>query len=181
MSALTGNQSEQRTNQSGQRSWGAVTPGSTSKEIAVYSPQNVRFLQPPCVLVRCLNYDVSQVAKLGIFFVRKSLINQDQLGQVLAEQTRYGKKLGELLIERNLVSRHEVERALVNQQIKLGEVLLRKRLISLVQLEYALANQTSACQTLGQLLLEEGMVSRRELEEALKEQYWRRNGFWFIF
>ncbi|MBD2179308.1 hypothetical protein H6F42_20500 [Pseudanabaena sp. FACHB-1998] len=33
---------------------------------------------------------------------------------------------------------------------------------------------------LGELLLENEEISNVQLQEAIKEQYWRKNGFWII-
>ncbi|NJR60513.1 MAG: hypothetical protein HC769_17755 [Cyanobacteria bacterium CRU_2_1] len=64
--------------------------------------------------------------------------------------------------------------------MKLGELLVRKRLISQAQLEQSLAWQASNHQMLGDLLLEQSLISPDDLCKALQEQYWRNNGFWVI-
>lgn len=62
----------------------------------------------------------------------------------------------------------------------LGQILMRKKLISLSQLEKAISLQSFTPKKLGELLIMQGLIQENELQQALKEQYWRRNGFWVI-
>jgi hypothetical protein len=62
----------------------------------------------------------------------------------------------------------------------LGEILIRKKLITCQQLEKALIKQKTHKQKLGAILLNLGFISHDELKGSLKEQYWRRNGYWVI-
>ncbi|MBR8829055.1 MAG: hypothetical protein DSM107014_14345 [Gomphosphaeria aponina SAG 52.96 = DSM 107014] len=64
--------------------------------------------------------------------------------------------------------------------MKLGEILVQKQLISYDQLEEVIAKQQDSKKKLGELLLEEELISRETLTEVLQEQYWRKNGFWVI-
>ncbi len=64
--------------------------------------------------------------------------------------------------------------------MKLGQILLQKKWISSDQLEETIQLQTSHQSRLGELLLQKGVIMNNQLEMALKEQYWRKNGFWVI-
>lgn len=64
--------------------------------------------------------------------------------------------------------------------MKIGEILIRRKLISQAQLDQAIEIQTSCCQKLGELLMFQGSIHQNDLEEALKEQYWRQHGYWII-
>jgi hypothetical protein len=64
--------------------------------------------------------------------------------------------------------------------MKLGEILLRKQLIAESSLEILLKYPSSDRQPLGERLLAEGLISKQQLNEALQEQFWRRNGFWLL-
>jgi hypothetical protein len=57
---------------------------------------------------------------------------------------------------------------------------MRKKLISFSQLEQTLTLQSSSSQKLGQLMVMQGLIAEEELQLAMKEQYWRHNGFWVI-
>ena len=62
----------------------------------------------------------------------------------------------------------------------LGKILLRKRLISPIQLNRALEIQSLTGIKLGEILVTKGLIEYQDLEQALLEQYWRKNGFWVI-
>ena len=64
--------------------------------------------------------------------------------------------------------------------MKLGQILLRKQWLSAAELSQAVTKQHSTNQRLGEVLVEAGLISPQQLTIALKEQYWRNNGFWVI-
>lgn len=63
---------------------------------------------------------------------------------------------------------------------KLGWILIQKRWISAAQLQAALLHQTHCPQQLGELLIEQAILTDIQLKAALQEQYWRRHGYWVI-
>ena len=62
----------------------------------------------------------------------------------------------------------------------LGEILIQKKLISRQQLNFVLTQQQKKQKKLGELLLNLSFISAEELEKALQEQYWRKHGYWVI-
>ncbi|MBD2460279.1 hypothetical protein H6G89_04405 [Oscillatoria sp. FACHB-1407] len=66
--------------------------------------------------------------------------------------------------------------------MRLGQILIRKGLIDAERLETVLELQRHYClsQLLGELLLEQHLISKTDLDTALREQYWRHSGFWVI-
>ena len=62
----------------------------------------------------------------------------------------------------------------------LGEILICQKLITCQQLEKALIEQKTNQQKLGTILLNLGFISHDQLKRSLKEQHWRRNGYWVI-
>ncbi|NEO70933.1 MAG: hypothetical protein F6K52_15935 [Moorea sp. SIO3H5] len=64
--------------------------------------------------------------------------------------------------------------------MQLGKILVRKRIISPIQLNTALEIQSLTGIKLGELLVNKGLIESQDLEQALLEQYWRKNGFWVI-
>ena len=62
----------------------------------------------------------------------------------------------------------------------LGEILIRQKLINCQQLEKALIQQKTNKQKLGAIFLNLGFISHNQLKVSLKEQHWRRNGYWLI-
>lgn len=63
--------------------------------------------------------------------------------------------------------------------MKIGEILIRRQLISQAQLNQAIDIQASYYK-LGELLMFQGWIQQHDLKMALKEQYWRQNGYWII-
>lgn len=66
------------------------------------------------------------------------------------------------------------------QTMPLGKILLRKKLITREQLDHALKLQLSTSQQLGEILLAQQLIKRLDLQRALVEQSWRKQGFWVI-
>lgn len=64
--------------------------------------------------------------------------------------------------------------------MKIGEILIRRQLISPVQLKEVIEIQASSSPKLGEMLMFQGWIEQKDLEAALKEQYWRQNGYWII-
>ncbi|NJO80717.1 MAG: hypothetical protein HC827_20925 [Cyanobacteria bacterium RM1_2_2] len=66
----------------------------------------------------------------------------------------------------------------------MGWILIRKRWISASQLQTSLLHQLHqqpwCSQKLGELLIEQALLSEAQLKDALQEQYWRRQGYWVI-
>lgn len=89
--------------------------------------------------------------------------------------------LGSQLLAAGLITRSQLDRALLVQTIKpyfrLGEVLLYLRILNIQQLEEALAKQYKDL-LFGQLLIRKGFVTRAQLDTALEaqKQEWRLLG-----
>lgn len=66
--------------------------------------------------------------------------------------------------------------------MQLGEILVRRGLLNSTQLDRCLELQRKHVlnHRLGELLIEQGVISDPDLESALREQFWRQNGFWVI-
>ncbi|MDJ0518082.1 MAG: hypothetical protein QNJ74_18150 [Trichodesmium sp. MO_231.B1] len=90
-------------------------------------------------------------------------------------------KIGEILLRRQVISQSQLKEAInIQTSMKMGEILLRRQVISQSQLKEAIDIQTSMHLKLGELLMFQGWIKPENLEEALKEQYWRQNGYWII-
>ena len=66
------------------------------------------------------------------------------------------------------------------KHLKLGEVLSQHKLISQDQLQPLLEHQPHSSKRIGELLVERSLISAEDLNNALKEQYWRDRGYWVI-
>lgn len=85
----------------------------------------------------------------------------------------------DLSAEMSVQNHSNFDPAATSPAAKLGWILIQKRWISAPQLQMLLAQQPCA-KKLGELLLEQSLISEEQLDIALKEQYWRRNGYWVI-
>lgn len=66
------------------------------------------------------------------------------------------------------------------EMIQLGWILTRNKLITPPQLEIALTTQRMQPKKLGELLMEQRLISEDQLRDALREQTIRRRGHWVI-
>jgi hypothetical protein len=156
---------------------------------------------------------------IGAMFVEKGLITEEQLQSALAEQRESGERLGEILVEHYGVSRLDLASALAEQWAEyerptgapggapeedlaavagewegaqerpgaqdvelpaevaldprrpIGEIFLEQGLLTSDQLDEALREQAETGQRLGELLVAKGVVSRLELASALADQW----------
>ncbi|MBD3881805.1 hypothetical protein IFO70_08570 [Phormidium tenue FACHB-886] len=64
--------------------------------------------------------------------------------------------------------------------MQLGWILTRNKLITPPQLETALTRQQVQSKKLGELLMDQHLISEDQLRDALREQIIRRRGHWVI-
>lgn len=76
--------------------------------------------------------------------------------------------------EKRLMALTSLKNALGDQECRLGELLVQKNLISRVDLEIALAEQVGSFKKLGELLRQKSLISMETLQYVLVEQRWRQ-------
>ncbi|SMC21605.1 type IV pilus assembly protein PilB [Desulfacinum hydrothermale DSM 13146] len=112
--------------------------------------------------------------KMGDILVREGLITEDQLHHVLQLQKKHRAyiPLGELCVKCRFISRSDLKRILQKYRIELpmGEVLLNMKIVTPEQLEEALAVQRKSHKKLGQILIEQGVITERDLVSVLSIQ-----------
>jgi hypothetical protein len=119
--------------------------------------------------------------RLGELLRGAERITPEQLEDVLAEQQRSGRKLGEILVERGHLSQRECDTALEFQRrqgdadrgtgkLTLGSILVATGQITRAQLEGALRRQATTRRRLGDELVEAGYASRGQVERSLSLQ-----------
>jgi hypothetical protein len=83
-------------------------------------------------------------------------------------RTAWGKpKLGKLLLRDGYVSKEELEEALEEQQLRIGEVLVLSGRLSETQLEESLERQKQVSRKLGEVLIDLGFSTRKDIDWAL--------------
>jgi len=98
---------------------------------------------------------------LGALLVAKGLLTENQLQWALSEQQRTGRLIGEILVESGTISAFTLARALTEQH---GVELQAK-----TEPEAA-APEPAVWRPLGKLLVEEGFLTRDQLQQALLRQ-----------
>jgi two-component system chemotaxis sensor kinase CheA len=86
-----------------------------------------------------------------------------------------GRKLGEILLDQDVIGEEELEQVLHNQEVdrlrRLGDIIVEKGVITPEELEAALQRQMAAEEKkLGEILRESGLADERDIDEALSEQ-----------
>ena len=106
--------------------------------------------------------------KIGEVLLSKNIITKSQLDIALEEQARNGGRLGTILVSLGYISSNEL-----SQNIpalfgsKLGERLVEIRAISIDQLNTALSQQKESGELLGQVLVSLGYITQETLDNNL--------------
>ncbi|MBL7197269.1 MAG: hypothetical protein ISS47_04165 [Candidatus Omnitrophica bacterium] len=110
--------------------------------------------------------------KLGEILIEGNLVSEQQLLAALSMQEDSRKALGEILVEQGYISKEKLEAALAKQYgSRLGEILINAKVINFDQLQQALNIQKTGLHALGDVLIELGHVTEEDLIEAQSQQY----------
>ena len=110
--------------------------------------------------------------KLGEILVESNLVSEQQLLAALSIQENSKKPLGEILVGQGYIAKEKLEAALAKQQgSKLGEILINAKVINFEQLQRALDMQKAELRPLGDILIELNYVIEDKLIEAQAKQY----------
>lgn len=123
------------------------------------------------------NLSVYTLKPLGEQLLESGLLTEEQLKQALALQKQDPERLlGHILVESRFLSQTEFDQfmqARIGIQQPLGELLIQKGLITRAQLNQALSIQLQtgpAGKPLGQVLVELGAIRQSVLEEIIQQQ-----------
>jgi len=110
--------------------------------------------------------------RLGDILLARNLVTPEELETALKEQKEKGGFLGQILVNKGLVSASDISRALqqLSSQIKdmsdLGQMLLADKLISEEQLNKALERKKTTKQGLDEVLVELGLISAQQIAQT---------------
>ena len=125
---------------------------------------------------------------IGTVFVERGLLSESQIRVALEIQRETGQQLGQILVERFGVSRHELASVVAEQWAefgrsgadndpesneswrRLGDIFVERGFVTPEQLEHALARQRETGERVGEALVAQGSISKFELAGALAEQ-----------
>ena len=110
--------------------------------------------------------DARQTRPLGRILVQREVITEQQLEHALADQRRTGARLGDILAERGWASPLSIATALARQRSIEG----RSRSSPPAEA------RGDSWKPLGVLLVEKGLISEVQLQQALADQ-WEHRGF----
>ncbi len=143
---------------------------------------------------------LTRVERLGEMLVRIHALKLSQLTELMQEQERTGKRLGELAVEKGFITQDELVDYLIaqirgsqvvddslrelgrmtteekwerlSQHERLGEILIKRQVIRLSELVEAIEIQKQNPEKhLGEVLREKGLISESDLDEALRMQF----------
>jgi hypothetical protein len=105
--------------------------------------------------------------QLGSLLVDENLLSREELERALTEQRRTGQKLGQILVGQGSMSGTELARALARQH---GVELRSRSEEEEWGADFTLSRSEGPWRPLGTVLLEGGLVTDDQLEEALAEK-----------
>jgi type IV pilus assembly protein PilB len=112
--------------------------------------------------------------RLGELLIQEGLISQEQLDDALQVQASGSSyvPLGQVLIDRNLVTRSQLTAILVRyrKRLLLGQILVKAKVISEERLKGALSYQRKTGLRLGDALVQLGLVTETQLRQAICAQ-----------
>lgn len=98
---------------------------------------------------------------------------QSKVDKVLSDLYNSNKKLAEHLLEKQIISAVQLKKILGDEQIPLGQLLIEERLILKYELELALLEQQFNNKKLGEILVAQQSISPEQLEKILIKQAWQ--------
>lgn len=110
--------------------------------------------------------------KVGEILVERRLVSEQQLLAALDIQRIKKLPLGEILVEQGYIEQEKLDAALARQYgSHLGEILINAKMINFEKLLQAFDLQRTNARPLGDILIELQYVTEKELLEALAKQY----------
>jgi len=110
--------------------------------------------------------------KVGEILVERGLVTEQQLLAALDIQRNKRLPLGQILVEQGYIELEKLEAALARQYgSRLGEILINAKMINFEKLLQAFDIQRNNSRPLGDILIELGYIQECDLLEALAKQY----------
>ncbi len=104
--------------------------------------------------------------------MENGLLTESQLLDALQTQNRERKLLGEIIVQQGYTTKEKLDAALAHQYgSKLGEILINKGLITFDQLLQCFEEQKNSSKSVGELLIDNGFMKEADLMEGLSKQY----------
>lgn len=110
--------------------------------------------------------------KVGEILVERNLVTEQQLLAALDIQRNKKLPLGEILVEQGFIKQETLDAALARQYgSHLGEILINAKMINFEKLLHAFDVQRTNARPLGDILIELQYIKETDLLQALAKQY----------
>lgn len=110
--------------------------------------------------------------RLGEILIEGEIVTKEQLKKALEIQRKEKRLLGEILVDLGYIAKEKLDLALVRQfGSRLGEILVRNKMINFEQLHKALERQRDVNSPLGEILIALGYISEESLLKSLSTRY----------
>ena len=115
--------------------------------------------------------------KLGTILVRQNLVSKVCLEKALISQRQESNlKLGEILVRQGSLSRSQLKFYLKNQNMRFSDFLADKKILNQRSLRSIISLKNSTNKEIGEIILEQKVLSEKRLKELFVEYYTRRKG-----
>lgn len=117
---------------------------------------------------------------IGEFLHRKGLISTEELAAALADQKKLrSRRLGEIISEQNEIKQEKVDQAIHKvrtdhrySQVRVGDILVEAGMVTKKQVEEALASQEKGKRKrIGTILVEQGLITENQLLSVLAQKF----------
>ncbi len=118
--------------------------------------------------------------QLGQTLISRGLITRDQLREALSVQEQQPQlRVGEILFSLGYLNFGQLDAILVevHQDIRIGQLLLMREFITREELDQALLRQEQSGEKLGEILIQLGSCTQRQIARILEEQKRFREGY----
>lgn len=115
--------------------------------------------------------------RIGEILVRQNIITCEDLEQALLQQKKEpSSKIGEILVRNNYLSLSQLKFYLRNQNIRFGDFLVEKKILNRRSLKNILALKEDSEKRIGEVILEQSILTEERLKELFIEYYTKRKG-----
>lgn len=113
----------------------------------------------------------------GEFLVDKGLVDEETLVIALDQQRQVNSPLGQVALKCGIINKKELFRILTEQRKpesrdkSFGLIALELDILTVEEVDSLVARQSESNLMLGEILVDEGALSRNQLEQSLQEFY----------
>ncbi len=113
----------------------------------------------------------------GEYLVKKGLVDEETLVIALDQQRQQNSPLGQVALKSGLINKKELFKILTEQRKpeskdkSFGLIALELEILTMEQIDGLVASQSESNFLLGEILVVEGVLSKNQLNQCLKEFY----------